>query len=165
MLETANKMIAKFVNNLGLDGEYYVSVNKCPKMWGNIPIDGKFISAKSPELLSILNSIKIDPEKKKIIFNEGLILLNKKYKNITNNPKTITTLIHETFHSNRMLLINAQNIINKEINPIIFYKGKYVQTNDSAVPYYADASQEILKGSIDTSRKGISKKREGLGKV
>ena len=71
MLETANKMIANFVNNLGLDGDYYVSVNKCPKLWGDIPSDGIFIRAKSTELLAILKDIKIDPEKKKIILSSG----------------------------------------------------------------------------------------------
>lgn len=150
-------IIKNFVNELGFDGDYYASINNYPIMYGKVA-EGKFYTARSKELANLLshpNNIEKDIKKK--LFNTGLILINEKYKNKTIDIQSLSTVIHEMFHSKRMLLVNTQYGNDKDYPSVFSKDNHFVQNNDSNEDYYIDASQDIIKGSIDDSRKEILK--------
>ena len=152
-----NEMIKKLVNCLGLDGDYYISVTDCPIAFGNTEGISRFLTAKSPNLKSFLNKMNIDEKKKKYIFEVGLILINKKLKNVHDDKEFFVTLVHETLHSNRMLFLNSQFSETENVNSVFYDNHHFVQSSGSNKSYYADASQDILKASIDNSSKTIKK--------
>lgn len=151
-----NEMIKKLVDCLGFDGEYYVSVNNSPIVFAKTEVPGKFLTAQSNQLKKFLDKINVDEKTKKYILSEGLIVINKKFKNEPVSSELLVTLIHEKIHSNRMLLLNSQFSENKEISSVFYDDGRFVQNSNSSKPYYADASQDILKGSIDNSKNTIN---------
>ena len=153
----SNEMLKKLVDCLGFDGDYYTSINRSIIMFANIGVPGKFLTARSKTLKNFLIKLNIDEQKKKVVFNEGLILIDKTYKNNPIDKDLLVTLIHERLHSNRMLLINSQFSENEEINSIFYDNGRFVQNTASDQMYYADASQDIFKGSIDDSMQTIQK--------
>ena len=153
----ANELLKNFVNCLGLDGNYYVSVTKTPIMFGNTFFNGRFLTARSGELKEYIAKNITDEKMKNYIYNEGLIVINKKYKKEPLDFDFITTLIHEKIHSNRMLLINSQHGYDNGVKGVFYDDGRFVQNTDSSKPYFADAAQDILNASIDNSRKTINK--------
>ncbi|MBE6160189.1 MAG: hypothetical protein E7157_03990 [Lactobacillales bacterium] len=155
--KVSNDMVKNFVEELGYDGEYYVTTSKCPMIFGNILVPGKFYTAGSKELQHFLSRINLDEKRKEYVNSEGLIVVNKIYKEKPADADLYTTFIHEQFHSNRMLLINKQYNENEDINSVFYSNGHFEQNSNSSHPYYADASQDILKGSIDDSKQLIDK--------
>ncbi len=153
-----DEMLKKLVDNLGLDGNYYVSVSKCPIVYTNVDGLCKFLSARSKELKEFLEHVNLDDKKKEYIFNEGLIVINKSLKNGDNFDRIdlYVSLLHEKLHSNRMLLINSQHPESREVSGVFYDSGKFVR-NYQDQPYYVDSSQEVLKASIDDSRKTYEK--------
>ena len=153
----ANELLKNFVNCLGLNGDYYVSVTKTPIMFCNTFFNGRFLTARSVELKEYIDKNISDEKMKNYIYNEGLIVINKKYKKEPLDFDFITTLIHEKLHSNRMLLINKQHSHDNNVGGVFYDDGRFVQNTDSSKPYFADAAQDILNASIDNSKKTINK--------
>ena len=154
-----DEMIKKLVNCLGLDGDYYVSINKCPIVYASTSGVSEFLTARSSDLKKFLDRVNLDNKQKEYIFNEGLIVVNKNIKNISNDfDKTdlFITVIHEKLHANRMLLINSQKQESRAVNGVLYDNGHFVKNYDNS-PYYADSSQDILKASIDDSEKTYEK--------
>ena len=132
----SKKMIANFVDTLGMDGKYYANTMTTPIVYGDYGAftyekPGKFFQP-GEKLKAILDSpifpLKLSPETKEKIMKKGLILINE-----IDEPEEFgelnVTVIHETFHSKRNILY----------------------TYESEEPEYADFSQDILKGHIDES--------------
>lgn len=157
----SNKMVKKFVEELGYDGEYYVSTSKCPIIFANIYVPGKFYTAGSKDLQNFLAKLNIDEKKKNFINSQGLILINKKYYDKPFDADLYVSFIHEQFHSNRMLLINKLYSENENISSVFYENEHFIQTSNSSHAHYVDASQNILKGSIDDSE-NISKKYSSI---
>ena len=151
-----DQMIKRFVDALGLDGEYYISCMDCPIVFGSTLGLGKFYSAEAPDLKIHLEHMLIPEKQKKEILKTGLIVINSSYLKKEMDAEFISTIIHETFHSNRMLLINTQNKPDPEIESVLDYDNHFVQTTDKHKHLYADANQEIVHGSIDNSKNAIS---------
>ena len=152
----ADEMLKNFVDCLGFDGEYYVSSSKCPIMFANIGVPGKFYTAESKTLRSFLSKLDIDDKRKKYILSEGLILVNEKYKVKEVDDQLFITLVHEMLHSGRMILLNTQNRSNENINSIFYNNDRFEQNSGDSSPYYADMAQDIFTGSVDNSRKTIN---------
>ncbi len=149
-----DEMIKKLVDCLELDGDYYVSINKCPIVYASTSGVSEFLTARSSNLKKFLDRVNLDNKQKEYIFNEGLIVVNKNIKNIRDDfDKTdlFITVIHEKLHANRMLLINSQKRESRAVNGVLYDNGHFVRNYDNT-PYYADSSQEILKASIDDSQ-------------
>ena len=156
----ANEMLKDFVNCLGLDGEYYVSVTKTPIMFENMNPDGMFLVASSSDLKEFLDGINIDDKRKKNILDEGLIVINKKFKYFSTNREKrdlFISLIHEKIHSNRIILLNSQFSADEKIDGVFYDDKRFVQNTDSNKAYYADSYQDIFHGSLDDSNKTIKK--------
>ena len=152
--EKAKKMLANFVDEIGLDGEAYVDTCNCPIAWGNPVFNslGEFVSPGSKRLENILQESKYDERTKEILNQKGLILINRSYKIKRANQDLFITTIHETIHSNRNLLLWDAIRNNKNEKAYSSNNGKFDQNTSEYNFSYADASQEILKGSIDTSK-------------
>lgn len=160
IIQIAEEMLKTLVNCLGLDGERYISANKKDNSFFDFgDADGlsMFLTAESNNLKNYLEQKKLDEKTKKYKLSEGLIVINQKYKNMPPDDDLFIKVIHEMLHSNRMLLINSQHSDNKNISSIFYDNNHFVQNSNSNRPYYADASQDILKGSIDNSKKAIEK--------
>lgn len=152
-------MLVNFVNELGLDGQYYTETNgRTPVAFGKVLIDalGEYMTPESRRLKSFLKGKKITAEAEKIINNRGLIVLNEKYKNREPDADLFVTLIHEKIHSNRNLLIKDA-YRDEDYSAFVVDNGKIDQNTDEMYEMYADASQDILKGSIDDSKNTIEK--------
>lgn len=147
----SKKMLANFVDEIGLDGEFYASTCNCPMAWRRLDVPGKFIAPGSEELERIIQSSKYDEKTKRILNEKGLILINQEYR----QKEAIVTAIHETIHSNRNLLLFDAIRDNKNENAYSSNNGKIEQNTTDYNFSYADASQEVLKGNIDSSEKII----------
>lgn len=155
--EKSKKMLANFLNEIGLDGEAYVAnCNNCPMVWGNPKFNtcGEFVAPESKRLEGILKSLKVDERTKSILNKSGVILINKNYKQKEADADFFVTLIHETIHSNRNLLLFDATRDNKNENAYSFIN-KFDQNISTYNFTYADASQKILKGNIDNSKKTV----------
>lgn len=146
-----------FVDEIGLDGNYYISLNNCPVVFGNILGSGAFYTAESKKLKKYLDKLQIDNQLKTYLYNRGLIVMNSSYQKSEANADFLVALIHEQFHSNRMLLINSLYTKNKNINAAFHNGISFVKHDNNSNAYCADASQDILKGSIDNSKNTIEK--------
>ena len=80
--DKSKKMLSNFVNEIGLNGEFYVSVCNCPMAWGRPKFNGcgEFVSPRSERLEGILQNSKYDEKTKKILSRRGLILINQNFK-------------------------------------------------------------------------------------
>lgn len=177
--EISKKMLATFINEIGLNGEYYASINKTPIAWGNPKLNspGEFVSPESKRLNNLLNRGNYDEKIQKKLKEQGVILLNKNYRQREPDADLFITLIHEELHANRNLLVNdifvedngkfenqenddkskdEDNFIEFENDMAYSYDGQKVVPNMTEnTLHYADASQEIFKGNIDNSEKAI----------
>ena len=159
--------IANFVNCLGLDGDYYVSCLDCPIAFGPTVGCGQFLTAGSKQLKEYLddNLVSIYPnvsekelaKMKKKYIQDGLIIISDQYKNQQLDVNLITTIIHETFHANRMILINTQSKPSENVESILTIDGHFVQTSGSKKAHYVDPNQDVIHGSVDTSYNAINK--------
>lgn len=122
----SNEMLKKLVDNLDLDGEYYISVNYTPIIFGNKGAN-RFLTARSKELEKFLDDNKVDKKRKEFLLDRDLIIINRIYKNTPNDEDLYVTLIHEQLHANRMLLLNGEH------------------NKDNRTSYYADSLQDIIK--------------------
>lgn len=156
--ELSKQILVNFVNALGLDGETFISLNNCPIMWGKPKMGGvgEFVTPDSDRMHYILDHSRMDDRTKQIVNSKGLIIISSEYKNRDNDPDFYVSLIHETIHSNRDLLIF--DVTRDESNEKAYtYEGnKIVQSTSNYSFIHVDASQDILKGSIDDSRKTVS---------
>lgn len=156
--DKSKKMIANFINEIGLDGEFYTTTCNCQMTWGKPMFDGcgEFVAPDSVRLKGILKSVKGDEKVKEGMKERGLILVNQMYAKQDVDSDLYITIIHEIFHSNRNLLLFDATRDNKNENAYSFDNNKFEQNTPKYDFNYADASQETLKGSIDTSRKTVN---------
>lgn len=162
--EQCYKMIENFVNQLGLDGKYYASVVESidiPVLFDDRYKHCKYYSPRSNDLNLLLKYINPDnvianpdiENKIKYIKDTGLMLINKRLNSDKINEEFYVSYIHETFHALRTVLLNTQ--YNDDVFSTL-YSDHLVDVKKSNKEYYADASQDIIKGSVDTSKKGRS---------
>ena len=156
--EKSKQMLATFLNTIGLDGEYYSSLNNCPITWGKTKLNatGEFVTPYSQRMQQLLKSIKIDDKTKEIINSKGLIIVNQNYKQ-EYSPDLFVTIIHETIHSNRNLLIYDVQRDNSNEKAYTVENEIINQNTNNYSFTYADASQDILKGIIDNSQNTVKK--------
>lgn len=152
-----DRIISNFVDELGLDGESYISSNDCLMAFSRLgPIPGLFHNAESPALKSFLEKLNIPQKQKDYILSEGLILLNKKYRDLPDDSALLITCIHERFHANRMILAQVPSSANENIDPMFYDQGKFVRNSTEFEEKYIDPNQDILLGSIDDSKDDVS---------
>ena len=159
--ELSNKMLSNFVNEIGLDGDYFISNKTCPIIFSNVLGCGEYIYPNSKNRLdNIINSLgdKIDDRSKNIIKNRGIIIINKKYKDRFEDDEEdfFITINHEKIHSYRNLMVHDA-YIEKKHSSYLSNDENFEQNNSNYETFYADASQDILKGSIDNSKNTIKK--------
>ena len=75
------------------------------------------------------------------------------------NHDFFITMIHEKIHYYRNLLVYDAHLDGNQ-SSYLSNKNNYEQNNNNYDFYYADASQEILKGSIDNSKETINKYKD-----
>lgn len=150
-----DQMIKHFINSMELDGDYYVSCMDCSIMFGSCLGLGKFYTPNSPDLEMRFKRMLIPAKQKKEIRDSGLIIINDKFSNAELNPELILTIIHETFHSNRVLLVNSQNKPDENVESVLEIDGRLIQTSSNDNAQYVDANQDLVHGSIDTSKNAI----------
>lgn len=153
--DISNEMLSNFVDKLGLDGKAYVESTKCPMIFGDLGVPGKFYTAGDMALKRFLESEKLPQDQKDYILEEGLIVIDSDYKDMPIDADIITTCIHEKLHANRMLLAHMVESSNDEINPMFYDKGRFVENNTELTDKFIDPNQDILLGSIDTSKKNV----------
>ena len=64
------EMLANFVNEIGLEGEYYIEANgNTPVAFGKVLVDslGEYVTPESRRLEKFLKGKKLDPKIEKII--------------------------------------------------------------------------------------------------
>lgn len=151
--EKSKKILANFVEEIGLDGEYYGSLCDAPMTWGNPKSKGlgEFVSPGTERLEGILKSLKCDEKTKKYLNKRGIILINPKQREVD----LLLTAVHEMIHSNRNLLLFDAIRDRKNEDAYSYGNSKIDQNTEEYGFSYADASQEILKGNIDTSKKNV----------
>ena len=155
--EKSKKMLANFIDEIGLDGDSYTSTCNCPMAWGEPKLCGcgEFIAPESERLQEILQSAKYDEKTKRVLNQRGLILINRDYRKQEADINLFVTAIHETIHSNRNLLLFDATRDSRNENAYIFNNGKFDQNTTEYDFSYADASQEVLKGNNDTSKETV----------
>jgi len=162
--ERSKRMLASFIDEIGSDGDYYVEVGcKAPIAYIDDLGDneGEYITPKSKRYYEALPKINLDELEGKDTENIGFIVINDKYKYEEVNFETYITVMHEMIHSNRNLLIHEAYEYNGR-EAVIFNNGKYEQTSSELTDGFGDASQNILKGKIDNSRKTVEKHNNSL---
>lgn len=155
----AKNMIATLVDAMGLDGEYYKKVNcNTPAAFSKATMGalGKYIAPDTRELNNLLDGSRLSQEKETAIRDKGLILINGKYREKKPSADMFVTVVHEMIHSNRNLLIRDAYRA-EDISALNSNGNNLEQNTDIYSDMYADASQDIVKGSIDDSRKTIRK--------
>ena len=150
--ETTNNMIKEFVNQLGLNGDFYVSTNNYPMIFLNMSPLGKFFTAESNDLKVRLEHLNIDKATKKKLLSTGLIAINKKYMNKPVSPDFLATILHEKFHARRMLLATVPYSGDDDIESMFYDEGRFVVNNTETRPQYVDSAQDLFLGSHDNSR-------------
>ena len=120
--EKSKKMLANFIDEIGLDGDSYTSTCNCPMAWGEPKLCGcgEFIAPESERLQEILQSAKYDEKTKRVLNQRGLILINRDYRKQEADINLFVTAIHETIHSNRNLLLFDATRESRNENAYIF---------------------------------------------
>ena len=150
--ETTNNMIKEFVNQLGWNGDFYVSTNNYPMIFLTMSPLGKFFTAKSKDLKSTLDRLNINEATKKKLLSSGVIAINKNYMNKPVSPDFLATIIHEKFHARRMLLATVPYSGDYDIESMFYDEGRFVVNNTETRTQYVDSAQDIFLGSHDNSR-------------
>ena len=121
------------------------------------------MNPESQILKETLQETKLDDDAKRISFKRGLICINRKYREQEASSDLYVTLIHEMIHANRNLLLF--DVFRSNPDPkrgesneyaYTFRNGKSEQNTRKLSSKHVDASQEILKGNIDTSEPTIN---------
>ena len=150
----SKEMIQTFVNSIHFDGDWYSQLNTTPLVWGEPKLNGcgEFVSPGSKRLDQILKKNDYDELTKEMINDNGVILINRLYQQQSADSELYITLIHEIFHANRDLLVF--DVWREDRNEYAFiHNNRKIEQNTDKLSYKnVDASQEILKGSIDTSK-------------
>ena len=179
LINQSSKELKKLIDCLGFDGEFYVSNNNPIILFSKDFSNTKFLTAKSKVLVSFMEKYNITDKDKKY-FNNGVIILAGKGKSLDelDRDDLLDSINHERLHLSRMILLNTQinqesypensdadqnkkqsnntskDSDNKKIyleNSIMYDDGHLVQINGNNEAYYADISQDIIKGSIDNA--------------
>ena len=155
--QNSRKMLATFLDSIDLDGEWYSELNTTPLVWGKPKFNGcgEFVSPGSERLEELLETKKYDDKTRKILTQKGMILINQSYRQQEVDADLYVTLIHEILHANRDLLIFDTFRRGRNESAYSYNNGRFEQNTEELSSKHADASQEILKGSIDTSRKTV----------
>lgn len=160
----ANKMIENFVNKIGLDGKEYVSQCDCPMIFGKAATTEenngkgcKYITPGSMDMEKILSGQSIDADMLEQIEERGLILIDERYANEEPSPDLYVSIMHETFHSNRNILIYDAIREDKNESAYNYKDGKIDQNTTEYGFKNVDAQQDVVLGSIDTSQNSIKK--------
>ena len=157
--EEADNMFAYFLNQIGVDGEWYSNLKKTPIIWGmpSFGAAGEYLLPNNPKIAILFRNNQLNEEIFKKSESDGLIIINKIFRNLNYPSRELfEALIHEKIHSNRLLLLHdafrdtSQNELSYSNN-----NGVIEQNTNEYVDQYVDASQHIFKGSIDTSNKTI----------
>lgn len=153
----SRKMLEAFIETIGLDGEMYSNLNTTPIAWGKPKLGGlgEYVSPQSARLENLISKMKIDDKVKRTLNNKGMILINQSYRNQEPDADLYITLIHETLHANRDLLLFDIFRDGKNESAYSYNNERLEQNTDVYSFRHADSSQEILKGSIDTSRRTV----------
>lgn len=156
--EKSLNILKDFVDAIGLDGEFYFSTCNCPISWGRPKAGGtgEYVTPGSKRLDVLLSKVNYDDKTKKMLNQRGLILIDSKYKTKLDDPDLFITIMHETLHSNRNLMLYDVTREEKNENAYSFNDGRFQQNTSEYGFTYADASQDILKGNIDTARSTVS---------
>ena len=156
--ELSKQILVNFVNTIGLDGQSFISLNNCPMSWGKPKMGGvgEFVAPDSERMHSILSHSKMDDKTKQVINSKGLIIIDQAYKSRDNDPDLYVSIMHETIHSNRDLLIFDATRDDSNEKAYTYEGDKIVQSTSNYSFVHADASQDIIKGSIDDSRRTVS---------
>ena len=156
----SKEYLSNFINRIGLDGDYYTSTNNCAISWGTPKLNsnGEFVTPYSERLENIIKSLNYDSKTEESLRQNGLILINSKYKMQPPNADLYVTVIHEMLHANRSLLLKDYSRTQKNESAYTVNDNEKIDLNTSnTTVLYADASQDILKGNIDTSNQSIKK--------
>ena len=156
--ELSKQILVNFVDAIGSDGKAFVSLNNCPITWGKPKMGGvgEFVTPYSKRMQSILAKSKMDDKTKEVVNSKGLIIIDLKYREMDTNPDLFVSIIHETIHSNRDLLIFDATLEESNEKAYTYEGDKIVQSTSYYSFVHADASQDILKGSFDDSRKTVN---------
>lgn len=151
--ELSKQILVNFVNTIGLDGETFISLNNCPMTWGKPKLGGvgEFVTPDSDRMHYILAHSKMDDKTKQVINSKGIIIIDQAYKSKDNDPDLYVSIMHETIHSNRDLLIFDATREKSNEKAYTYEGDKLVQSTSNYSFIHADASQDIIKGSIDDS--------------
>ena len=163
--KVTDEILKNFVNQLGLDGEAYVSMNTCPMIYGNLEdlellldgrLAGKFFTPKSDELEGFLKYSNLSQEDKKKYFEDGLIVINSEiFKHRRVDKLLLITAVHERLHSGRAILTELPYSGDDDIDNYFYDNGRFVKNSEQKQEKYVDPAQEVLLGSIDQSKSVI----------
>lgn len=154
-----NEMIKYFVDKIGLDGETIIELNKAPLLFGNPLIDspGSYLKPFDGQLVDLLKKINLDSKEKKYLLQNGLILINKKFKREDLNKEDLfdltLSILHEKFHLYRNVLYYSPSRDRED--PLSYNGNNLVQNTDKYDFKYGDPNQDIIQGSIDDSKKTV----------
>lgn len=159
--EETMMMFAEFINKIGLDGEWYAGLKKTPLCWGtpNFGAAGEYMLPSNINIEKLLQINKLNEEMKKECKLNGLIVINHIFKNLKEPSRELyETLIHESIHASRTLLLfdvyrGAWG--NDNVSAYSSNNDRLEQNSGEFSNQYVDASQQILKGNIDTSNATI----------
>lgn len=117
---------------------------------------GRYLTPRSRKMEHFLKNKKVEERILKIIEERGLIVINRKYKNEELNHDVFVTMIHEIIHSSRnLMLYDAYR--DEENSAYILNNGKLEQNTSNFDVTYGDASQDIIKGKVESTHKNICK--------
>lgn len=158
--QKAREMLARFVDELGIDGKYYVQSGcKAPVVYGSLSL-GMFITPGSEEMDNFFGKNEIDDDIMDLAEETGLIVINKEFDGVEDDEEVYKTIIHEYIHSNRNVLL--YDAFRKGVNPkaYIVKNGRVKQDVSELSFANADPSQDVIKGSIDTSKESFDDKKD-----
>ena len=151
--------ILNFITELGMDSEIVeetlnpcVFIIKNDLMLGNYNTPGQI---SEEEIIEKINNKNITSYCGIKNFYDGGCIFVARNKDM-DTMEIPYTIVHEMIHNMRNLLVH--DAVNKDNTDAYIVNGEKIdQMNDKYDDYYADASQNIVKGNIDTSRGTISK--------
>ena len=160
--EKSKKILSDFIDELGLDGEFYTSINNCPVVFGDPLGDGlgETISPHSKRLKKIIANSNYDKKTCKTLYTNGLIIINRDLKEAEDDKELCETIIHEMIHASRNMLIDDVTRDGSNEAAYSYNNEKFEQNSNKYSSIYADISQEIPKGNIDTSTNTINNYKE-----
>ena len=157
--ENSKKMLATFINEINLDGEWYSEINNTPMLFKPISSPGRFYSPESPEIQEFLQQNSFDKQTEENIYKNGVILISSEYTLQEPTDDLYISLIHEMIHANRNLLLFDSFQQTTGLSPYNFNNQKIEQNTNNYTSRNVDPSQDILKANIDDSQKTINSYR------